>query len=374
MKMFLRAMCLCLCSLIPLAALAQKGSGPILIGQSAGLTGGQSAYSADVRNGLEAYFSQVNKNGGVNGRPIKLLVEDDGGKKGNVLKNTQKLVEQDRVIALIGYTSGAGVEATLPYLDTIKVPMLAPMTGNMDIRAATRKNLFHTRAGYDAEMSKVIGNMALMGVKRFALVYLEDVGPGNPKAMHDALKRNKLTAVADVPVNRNALDFSPAVDKLLKAQPEVVVTITNNVPLVKIVQGMRAKGYGGQFATSSFAGIRVIEELKKDAPGLILSEVLPHPHRVSTRVVKEHQQMLKEYAPDAKPNYTSLEAYVAAKVVVEAISRAGNNPTPEKLVAALEGMRHYDLGGYEINFSPQNHNGSAYVNTGVVALDGALRF
>lgn len=374
MKMFLRAMCLCLCSLIPLAALAQKGSGPILIGQSAGLTGGQSAYSADVRNGLEAYFSQVNKNGGVNGRPIKLLVEDDGGKKGNVLKNTQKLVEQDRVIALIGYTSGAGVEATLPYLDTIKVPMLAPMTGNMDIRAATRKNLFHTRAGYDAEMSKVIGNMALMGVKRYALVYLEDVGPGNPKAMHDALKRNKLTAVADVPVNRNALDFSPAVDKLLKAQPEVVVTITNNVPLVKIVQGMRAKGYGGQFATSSFAGIRVIEELKKDAPGLILSEVLPHPHRVSTRVVKEHQQMLKEYAPDAKPNYTSLEAYVAAKVVVEAISRAGNNPTPEKLVAALEGMRHYDLGGYEINFSPQNHNGSAYVNTGVVALDGALRF
>jgi len=374
MKISLRALFLFLTSVVTLPALAQNGVEPILIGQSAGLSGGQSAYSADVRNGLEAYFSHVNKNGGVHGRPIKLLVEDDGGKKGNVLKNTQKLVEQDQVIALIGYTSGAGVEATLDYLDKIKVPMLAPMTGNMDIRASTRKNLFHTRAGYDAEMSKVIGNMALMGVKRFALVYLEDVGPGNPKAMHDALKRNKLTAVADVPVNRNSLDFSPAIDKLLQAKPEVVVTITNNVPLVKIVQGMRAKGYGGQFATSSFAGIRVIEDLKKDAPGLVLSEVLPHPNRLSTKVVKEHQQLLKEYAPDAKPNYTSLEAHVAAKVVVEAISRAGKNPTPEKLVAALEDMRRFDLGGYEINFTHKNHNGSNYVNTGVVALDGALRF
>ena len=374
MKICLRVFCLLLCSAVTLSALAQKSVEPILIGQSAGLTGGQSAYSADVRNGLEAYFSHVNKNGGVNGRPIKLLVEDDGGKKGNVLTNTQKLVEQEQVIALIGYTSGAGVEATLDYLDKIKVPMLAPMTGNMDIRAATRKNLFHTRAGYDAEMSRVIGNMALMGVKRFALVYLEDVGPGNPKAMHDALKRNHLTAVADVPVNRNALDFSPAIDKLLKAKPEVVVTITNNVPLVKIVQGMRAKGYGGRFVTSSFAGIGVIEELKKDAQGLILSEVLPNPNRVSVKVVKEHQQILKEYAPDARPNYTSLEAYVSAKVVVEAIRRAGNNPTPEKLVAALEGMRNFDLGGYEISFSPKNHNGSNYVNTGVVALDGALRF
>lgn len=374
MKNALHAVCLFLFSVATLPALAQRSNEPILIGQSAGLIGGQSAYSADVRNGLESYFRHVNKNGGINGRPIKLLVEDDGGKKGNVLKNTQKLVEQDRVIALIGYTSGAGVEATLPYLDTIKVPMLAPMTGNMDIRASMRKNLFHTRAGYDAEMSKVIGNMALMGVKRFALVYLEDVGPGNPKAMHDALKRNKLTAVADVPVNRNALDFGPAIDKLLQAKPEVVVTITNSVPLVKIVQGMRAKGYGGQFVTSSFAGVRVIEDLKKDAPGLILSEVLPSPNRLAIKMVKEHRQILRDYVADAQPNYTTLEAFVSAKVVVEALNRAGSNPTPERLVAALEGLRHFDLGGYEISFSPTERNGSNYVNTGVVARDGALRF
>jgi ABC-type branched-subunit amino acid transport system substrate-binding protein len=370
----LRAGFLAFLGLLTLPALAQKSTEPILIGQSAGLTGGQSAYSADVRVGLEAYFSHVNKNGGVNGRPLKLLAEDDGGKKKNVLTNTKKLVETDRVIALIGYTSGAGVEESLDYLDSIKVPMLAPMTGNMGIRASMHRNLFHTRAGYDAEMRKVIGNMAMMGLKRFGLVYLDDVGPGNAKAMHDALKRNKLTAVVEAPVNRNSLDFTPAVDKLLKAGPEVVVFITNNVPLVKIVQGMRAKGYGGQFITSSFAGIKVIEDLKDKAPGLILSEVLPYPKRTQFKLVKEHHQVLKDYAPDAKPNYTTLEAHVAARVLVEGLRRAGNNLTPERLVAALEDIRQLDLGGYEVSFSPKSRDGSLYVNTGVVALDGALRF
>jgi ABC-type branched-subunit amino acid transport system substrate-binding protein len=370
----LRAGLLAFLGLLTWPALAQKSSEPILIGQSAGLTGGQSGYSADVRAGLEAYFSHVNKNGGVNGRPLKLLAEDDGGKKKNVLANTRKLVETDRVIALIGYTSGAGVEESLDYLDSIKVPMLAPMTGNMGIRASMHRNLFHTRAGYDAEMRKVIGNMAMMGLKRFGLVYLDDVGPGNAKAMHDALKANQLTAVAEAPVSRNSLDFTSAVDHLLKGRPEVVVFITNNVPLVKIVQGMRAKGYGGQFITSSFAGIKVVEDLKDKAPGLILSEVLPHPQRTQFKLVKEHHQVLKDYAPDAKANYTTLEAHVAAKVLVEGLRRAGNNLTPERLVDALEDIRKLDLGGYEVSFSPKSRDGSVYVNTGVVSQEGALRF
>lgn len=356
------------------SALAQKGGEPILIGQSAGLSGGQSAYSADVRKGLEAYFSHVNKNGGIAGRPIKLLVEDDGGKKTNVLANTKKLVETDRVLALIGYTSGAGVEESLDYLDKIKVPMLSPMTGNMGIRASMHRNLFHTRAGYDAEMKKVISNMATMGLKSFGLVYLDDVGPGNAKAMHDALKLNNLSAIVETPVSRNALDFNAAIDTLHKANPAVVVFITNSVPLVKIIQGLRAKGYGGQFVTSSFAGIKVIEELKDKAPGLILSEVLPNPNRTQFKLVKEHHQLLKEYAPEAIPNYTTLEAHVSAKVLVEGLRRAGSNLTPEKLVDVLEDIRKLDLGGYEINFSPKSRDGSLYVNTGVVSLDGALRF
>jgi branched-chain amino acid transport system substrate-binding protein len=371
----LRGVLYLLMTLITVPVFAQKATStaPILVGQSAGLTGGQAGYSADVKTGIESYFNAVNKSGGVNGRPLKLISEDDQGKKDKVLVNTKKLVETDRVIALIGYTSGAGVEATLDYLERITVPMLSPMTGNMGIRAAFHKSLFHTRAGYDDEMKKIIGSLAL-ALKRFAVVYLDDVGPGNPKSIHEALAANNLKAVVDVPVNRNAADFSPQVEALVKSNPEVVVFISNGPPIVKIIQGMRAKGYGGQFATSSFSGLKVIEELKGMGSGLIMSQVLPQPARTHLKVVKDYQQHLQEFAPTAKPNYTSLEGYVAARVLVEGLHRAGNNPGPEKLVAALESIRSLDLGGYEINFSGKNHDGSHFVNTGVVGSDSVLRY
>lgn len=358
------------------AGWAQKppsAGAPILVGQSAGLSGGQAAYSADVKQGIEAHFATVNKAGGINGRPIKLVSLDDQGKKDNVLANTKKLVEAEKVSALIGYTSGAGVEATLAYLDTQKVPMLSPVTGNMGIRAQFHRNLFHTRAGYDDEMKKMVGHLALTGMTRFAIAYLDDVGPANPQAMHGALDLAKLKAVAAVPLNRNATDFAAQVETLVQAKPEVVLFISNGTPIVKIVQGMRAKGYGGTFATSSFSGLKVIDDLKDTGVGLIMSQVLPPPTRTHLKLVKDYQEELNAFAAGAKPNYTSLEGYVAARVLVEAMRRAGE-PTGERVVGALEEMRRVDLGGYEISFSRQSHDGSRFVDTGVVSRFGGLRF
>ncbi|MDI1268954.1 MAG: ABC transporter substrate-binding protein [Polaromonas sp.] len=359
-------------------AIAQKekaaAAGPILIGQSAGLTGGQAQYSADVKQGIEAFFNAVNMGGGINGRQIKLISEDDKGKKDNVVANTKKLVETDRVTALIGYTNGAGVEASLSYIDGTGVPMLSPATGNMGIRASFHKSLFHTRAGYDDEMKKMVSHLALTGVKRFAIAYLDDVGPANPQAMHDALAASKLKAVAAVPMNRNATDFSAQVITLLEAKPEVVLFISNGTPIVKIIEGMRAKGYGGQFATSSFSGLTVIDDLKALSAGLIMSQVLPPTSRTHLKLIKDYLQHLQAFAPGAKPNYTSLEGYISARVLVEALQHSGGNPSGGRLIAALENIRQLDLGGYEVKFSATNHDGSRRVDTGVVGRDGSLRF
>jgi branched-chain amino acid transport system substrate-binding protein len=376
MNYLLRTTVLFLLAIAGVPAVAQKetGSDLILVGQSAGLTGGQAQYSADVKVGIEAYFNAVNKSGGVQGRQLKLIAEDDQGKKDHVVANTKKLVETDHVKALIGYTSGAGVEATLAYIDEAKMPMMSPVTGNMGIRAAFHKTMFHTRAGYGDEMKKVIGNLALMAVKRFAIVYLNDVGPANPKAMHDALAASNLKAVAAVPLDRNAADFNQEIDTLMQAAPEVVVFISNGPPIVKIVKGMRGKGYKGQFATSSFSGLKVIEDLKGEPKGLIMSQVLPPPGKLHLRMISEYQQHLREFAPNAKPNYTSLEGYLSARVLVEGLRRAGGNPTTGKLIEALEGINKLDLGGYEVSFSRTSHDGSRFVDTGVVSADGILRF
>lgn len=349
-------------------------SGPVKVGISAGLTGGQAQYSRDVTRGIEACFAAINKQGGIAGRPLQLVAEDDGGKRDQVLANTKKLIEQHKVVALIGYTSGAGVEASLSYLDSQNVALVGPVTGNMGIRAQHYKYLFHTRAGYGEEMRRMIGALANTGVKRFAIAYLDDVGPANPQAMKAALTQHNLIPVAEVPLNRNANDFSAQADKLLQSTPEAVVFISNAKPISHIVKAMRAKGFTGQFATSSFSGLGLIDDLNERGHGLIMSQVLPAPTKTHLRVIADYQKHLKDLDAEAKPNYTSLESYIAARVLVEALRRAGAGAGPERLMAALEAMTSYDLGGYEIGFTATNHNGSRFVDTAVVTAGGKLLF
>jgi len=364
-----------------MAALLAAAAGPlwaqaavIKVGISAGLTGGQAQYSHEVTRGIEACFAAINKQGGIAGRPLQLVAEDDGGKRDQVLANTKKLIEQHKVVALIGYTSGAGVEASLSYLDSQNVALVGPVTGNMGIRAQHHKFLFHTRAGYSEEMRRMIGALANTGVTRFAIAYLDDVGPANPQAMKAALTQNNLTAVVEVPMNRNADNFSEQVANLLQSTPDAVVFISNAKPIAQIVRGMRAKGYGGQFATSSFSGLGIVDDLKEAGRGLIMSQVLPKPTKSHLRVIADYQKHLKEHDAEAKLNYTSLEGYIAARVLVEAMRRAGAGASPERIIAALDALTSFDLGGYEISFSPTNHNGSRFVDTAVVTADGRLLF
>lgn len=346
---------------------------PILVGQSAGITGGQARYSQDVRSGIEAAFSAANASGGVRGRPVRLMTLDDAGKKDAVVSNTKALVEQHGVVSLIGYTSGAGVEASLSYLDGAGVPLIGPATGNMGIRADFHKALFHVRAGYADEMRKMVSHLATMGLTRFAVAYLGDVGPANPQSMTEAIKASGVQAVSSAALNRNADDFTREAEVLLKGEPEVVLFISNGKPVVKLVQAMRAKGYAGQFAIASFAGVGLIDDLQKGAHGLILSQVLPPPTASHLKFIAAYRADMAAHQPKAELNYTSLEGYLAARVLLEGLKRAPAE-TPAKVTTALESLQRFDLGGYEITFSSKNHDGSRYVNTGVVDRSGSLRF
>ena len=345
----------------------------ILVGQSAGFTGGQASYSKDVRDGILACFAAVNRAGGIEGQQLKLLAEDDEGKRDQVVANTKKLIEKDNVFALIGYTSGAGTEAALPVAEAARVPMLSPASGNMGIRARHHRYLFHTRAGYADEMRYIVDTTAAIGLSRYALVYLFDAAVNLP-AMEGALKANNLTSVASVGIDRNAKDFGQVVDNLLAAKPDAVLFITNGPPLAEIVRGMKKSGYVGEFISSSFAGTKMIEDLKDDAIGLKVVQVLPSPKKNYVRLIKEYREHLRQADANATPNYTSLEGYVAARVLAEGLRRTGKNPTRERFVAVLETFRRVDLGGYEISFSPINHNGSRFVEIGVVNLAKNLAF
>jgi branched-chain amino acid transport system substrate-binding protein len=109
------------------------------------------------------------------------------------------------------------------------------------------------------------------------------------------------------------------------------------------------------------------------AHGIGFSQVFPYPYNDTVLLVRDYRAMLKKYAPDALPNYFSLEGYVSGLVLVQAIKKAGANPTREKILDALNKMPEVNLGGFFIKFDPTTHNGSKFTELTVIASDGKLK-
>jgi ABC-type branched-subunit amino acid transport system substrate-binding protein len=136
---------------------------------------------------------------------------------------------------------------------------------------------------------------------------------------------------------------------------------------------MKAVGQTAQFFALSVVGYKALyEELGRDVVGIAISQVVPYPWSGTTQVVRELNALPKAYQPASGITYTALEGYLAARVLVEGLNRAGPQPSREKLLSALESMRPYDLGGFTVNYDNKTHTGSHFVELTIVGNSGRL--
>ena len=105
----------------------------------------------------------------------------------------------------------------------------------------------------------------------------------------------------------------------------------------------------------------------------MLTQVVPDPNSHTVALIREIQGNFAKFKPqEVTLNHTFVEGYLGAKVLGEALHRAGPNPTRKKLRDALETLRNYDAGGVFINFSPQQHAGSRFVDITILNRAGKL--
>jgi ABC-type branched-subunit amino acid transport system substrate-binding protein len=354
-------------------AFAENGvsAGEILIGQSASLTGTTAETGQQLRDGANAYFEMVNRKGGINGRKIKVLTLDDAGNTKKGEENTQKLIEQDKVFLLFGYTGRNTSEAALPMIDKADIPFFGAATGGESIHGAFNKNIINVRASYNLETQALVRHLVTTGQTKIGFIYhKDDIKKSNLKMTEDAVASHGIKLLGSAQVDRNSTEVKEAVDTLSGLNCEAVITNAAVKPLSQFVRQMRQKGSGGQFLSVSFVGTPVVKELGADSAGLIMAQVVPLPTRKSIPIVAEYQAALA--AVGAKPDYSfnSLEGYITAKVLVEALKRAGKDVTRAKFVKAVESINEWDLGGYFVGYSPTNHNGSRYVDITIINKEG----
>jgi len=370
----LRIACLAFAAVV-LSAQAQVpgvSARSIVIGQSAPLTGANSELGNDIRNGALAYLQKVNDAGGVHGRRIELVTLDDGNAVPRAEANTKKLVEEQGVFALLGYASATLSRPALPFVEKHRVPFLGPFTGADPMRVFN-KHVYNMRSSYAEELEKIVDHFAPLGVKRFSIVYYDDVvGRENLTAVDRALKVRGLQPVSTAAFKDRAKpDIAAGVKEIAKGQPDVIILTTLYKATSDFIKLARSSGMDASMASNSFPGASPLaKELGgKDGSGVIVATVVPPPNKRSLPVVQEYQAAIEKQTGKKEWSFTSLESFIGAKVMVEALRRAGPALTREGFMRELDNMKSYDTGGYIVAFGPHNHNGSSFVELTVIGRD-----
>ena len=348
----------------------------ILLGQSAALTGPSSNLGTEMRDGAQAYFDYVNSKGGVNGRKIVLKSLDDGYEPERAAANTKELIQGEGVFALFGYVGTATSNAALPLVVKENLPFFAPMTGAQSLRTPFQANIFNIRAGYVPEMEKIVENLEGMGVKKIAVFYQDDAyGKAGLDAVERALKKRNLTVMGTVTIERNNTNVTAAVAKVRAMAPPAVIIVTPYATSAAFIHAMRQNAVAlPYFWNISFVGSQSLANaLGKEAPGVMISQVMPSPWNEKLALIKEYKKLYLT-KPERHQGFGSLEGFIAAKVFVEGLEGAGANPTRASFTRAIETMGPIDTGGFTVKFSPTNHNASDYVELTVIRNDGTFMY
>lgn len=357
------------------AAQAEPGvsADSLTLGQSTTLSGPLGDLGQEVLKGARVYFDALNAKGGVNGRSIKLVTKDDAYDAKKTLENVNAFIAEDSVFALFGTFGTPNNEALIPLAQKAGLPVLTPYTGAPSIRGKDSKGVFNLRASYADEMEELVKHLTTLGIKKIGIAYQNNTfGKEVLAAAEQAMARRKVKPVLSVSIENNASDAVAAAEKLLAIEPEALLLGVAGKPTIEFIKAANQRRKGTQmYALSVLATPSNLRALGADGTGVAISQVVPFPINSTLPIVREYQQAMSA-AGHTDYSHLSLEGYIDAKVAAEGLRRAGRTPTRAGLVSAMDGMRHYNLGGMEVSFGNGAASGSKFVELTLINAQGKL--
>jgi branched-chain amino acid transport system substrate-binding protein len=353
----------------------------LVIGQVASLSGTNGAdLGQGLQLGLQLAVEKTNAAGGIYGRKLKLITQDDQYIPDETVKLTKELIGQNNPIALAGYRGTANTLAVIKSnaLTDAGIAMVGTLTGAKEVQGAA--NIYHVRTSYQNEISQIVEQLGRMGVTRIGLFYVDDAfGQSGKEAVEQVLAKQSRKPVAIAAYDKTADKLMPsleqAVKTLVEAQAQAVVMVAVGEPVYEFVKRFRAQAPSPRLVSLSVVNPDAMAQKVglKLAHGIGFSQVFPYPYSDNVKLVREYRALLKKYAPDAQPSYFSLEGYISGLVLAQAIRNTGTQPTRAKVLDALQKMSALDLGGFALKFDPASKNGSKFTELTVIGAEGKLR-
>jgi branched-chain amino acid transport system substrate-binding protein len=326
----------------------------------------------NMKLGIELAFARANDNGGVNGRNLKLIPADDGFEPNRTLDAMKTLWDKEQVFGFIGNLGTPTAAIAVPYALERRALFFGPLTGANIVRHdPPDRYVFNYRPSYTEEADAAVRYLVKLRKlqPRQIAVFAQNDSYGD-SGFAGVAKAFRVLGINDSAIlrlnyNRNSIDVDEAVNqlRLQKVPIRAVVMIATTRPAAKFIEKTRDLFPGMIYSNVSAVGASTLaEELMLLGPrftqGVIVTQTVPAVSGYSS-VVLEYKNALAKYFPGESPDYISLEGFISANVLVEALRRCGPQIETERLVDILENTRNLDLGlGAQLGFSRGEHQAS----------------
>ena len=365
-------------SLGNVAARAEPGvfDDRIVFGQSAAFEGPAAALGLGMREGILAAFNEANAAGGVNGRRLELISYDDAYEPEKAIANTKRLVDENRVFALVGEVGTPTSNAVEPIAMEAGVPFVGPFTGAAFLRDPSLSNVVNIRASYDEETESWIEHLTTdLGFSRIAIMYQDDsFGRAGLSGVTKAMEKRGMKLVAEGTYERNTTAVKMALLAIRKADPQAVVMVGAYKPCAEFIKLARRLKLDVVFVNISFVGPEALaKELGEDGKGVVVTQVVPFPRDTNLPLVASYQKALRATNPDAQIGFVSLEGYMVGRVLTEALGKLNGQVTRAALLSTIKEVGTFDLGGITLSYGPDHNQGMDKVFLTVIQADGSFK-
>lgn len=351
----------------------ESGQEEILLGMSTALSGPAEQLGKNMLLGINMQFAKENDQGGINGRQLRLIAMDDGYEPNRTAPNMRTLIEQDKVLAVIGNVGTPTAISAIPIANEKKTLLFAPFTGAGVLRKTPPdRYIINYRASYAEETSTMVDALIKHGgLKPEEIAFFtqrDGYGDAGYIGGITALLKNGLKSKSQVVhgrYERNTLSVDNALADIILAEvtPKAIIMVGAYAPCARFIKLARESGVNALFLNVSFVGSAPLaKQLGENVKGVVVTQVVPHPENLSLSVVKEYRDALTAFAPDVLPSFGSLEGYIAAKIMTKALKTISGQPTRESLIDALEALGKFDAGvGHSLYFDANSHQASHMV-------------
>jgi ABC-type branched-subunit amino acid transport system substrate-binding protein len=363
----------------PLAAAAEEvgvTADTIVFGQVAALEGPSAALGQGMRQGIQIAFTEINAKGGVNGRKLRLISRNDGYDPDRSVVETVKLIYEDKVFALMGAVGTPTSIATAPIAASNDVPFIGPASGAEFLSASEFQNIVNIRPRYSVEAETWIKHLTEdLHLNRIGIFYQDDsFGRDALAGVKAALDRRGLELAAEGTYERNTRAVGAAFRVIKRAEPEAVILVGTYGPCAEFIKLAHRSGINPVFVAVSFVGANALaKELGREGSGVIVSQVVPFPWDTRMKLVSDYQAAQKAMDSSLTPDFTSLEGYLAGRLVGKALSMAGPDPTRADLLRIINETGQFDIGGNIIAFGDARRAHPPTVSLTVIQADGSFK-